>query len=216
MMHRVSDSPLASPTSLADEFVEWWARWRRSVYAIAAVLAVLLLARSSLASHYVIPTGSMRPTVEIGDRIFANKLAYGLRLPWLGTYVAQFRTPERSHVVVLESPEDGTTLLKRIVAIPGDHVLVREGRVWLNGAPAPLAVEGELTVEHLGANTHPVWVGPGPGYGPTVIPEGHYLVLGDNRGDSRDGRSFGLVRGEAILGQAVGVWWRHGLTWRQL
>jgi signal peptidase I len=183
---------------------------------VAAIL-VVLAARSSLADHYEVPSGSMLPTVRVGDHVLVSKLAYGIRAPFIG-YLDQFRGPARADVVVLESPESGIVLLKRVIAVPGDQVAVRDGRLWLNGAEVAVeAAHGELR-ELLG-HAHRISLdeGGGPNFGPTTIPQGKYLVLGDNRGDSRDGRYFGLVDRRAIFGQALRVYWRNGtFAWQKL
>ena len=148
---------------------------------MVALIAGSLAARSSLADHYHVPSGSMIPTVEIGDRIMVNKLAYGLRLPLTGAYLYEGADPQRGEVVVLRSPEDGTTvLLKRIAGVPGDVVTLRD--------------RSEV-----------------------VVPEGHYFVMGDNRGNSHDGRDFGFVARDAILGRAHHVALRESRpTWLPL
>lgn len=191
----------------------------RQLLTIIAAAVVALAARSSMADHYIVPSGSMVPTVQEGDRIFVNKLAYGFRLPFTQLYLIEADGPHQGDVVVLVSPEGGSVLLKRVVAAPGDQVEIIEGCVILNGHQVPLRnIDGRL-VEELGLTLHPVRIanGGGPDFGPTVIPEGMYLVMGDNRGDSHDGRSFGLVERRAILGRAVGSFYSLGeLTWRQL
>jgi signal peptidase I len=183
---------------------------------ILAVL-VVLVARSSLADHYEVPSGSMLPTVRVGDHVLVSKLAYGIRAPFIG-FVDQFRGPDRGDVVVLESPETGIVLLKRVIALPGDTVAVRGGRLWLNGEDVAVQTERDGLRELLG-RAHPISLddGGGPNFGPKTIPAGKYLVLGDNRGDSRDGRYFGLVDRAAIFGRAFRVYWRGGRpTWQKL
>lgn len=191
----------------------------RQLLSVVAAAVVALAARSSMADHYIVPSGSMLPTVREGDRIFVNKLAYGFRLPFTQVYIIEAEGPHQGDVVVLVSPEGGTVLLKRVVAAPGDRVEIIEGSVILNGTHIPLRrVEGRL-IEELGRSLHPIRIsnGGGPDYGPTVIPEGMYLVMGDNRGDSHDSRTFGLVERRAILGRALGSFYSGGeLTWRQL
>ncbi|HEX2692169.1 MAG TPA: signal peptidase I [Kofleriaceae bacterium] len=187
----------------------------RELLVIAAFALVLMSARSSLADHYLVPTGSMQPTVEIDDRILVNKAAYGLRIPFTGTYVARFEGPRVGDVVVLDSPEEDKVLLKRVVGIPGTQVEVRGGRIMLDGKTALVEQRGGEIYERLGGALHQIRLtrGGGPAYGPVTIPDGQYLVMGDNRGDSHDGRDFGLVSRDAILGRATGVFWRSGLTW---
>ncbi len=193
-------------------------RIARELLMIAGFALVLMSARSSLADHYSVPTGSMLPTVELDDRIVVNKAAYGLHIPFTNTYVAQFDGPKVGDVVVLDSPEEDKVLLKRVVGVPGARVEVRGGRILIDGQPASIEQRAGGLNERLGTALHPLRItnGGGPDYGPVTIPEDRYLVIGDNRGDSHDGRSFGLVSREAILGRAMGVYWRGGPTWDAL
>lgn len=160
----------------------------------------------------------MLPTVQLQDHVIVDKLAYGVHLPLLPGYLARFQGPSRGDVVVLTAPDTGIVLLKRVAALPGDRVEVRDGELVVNGARVPVAQEGGVTYEALGMR-HALGLtyGGGPDYGPTTLPEGRYLVLGDNRGNSRDGRDFGLVPGDTILGRVMGVVLRGGhLTWINL
>jgi signal peptidase I len=189
--------------------------WRKDVAAVAAAAAVVLVGRSSLADHYHVPSESMLPTVVAGDHIFVNKAAYGLRVPFSHVTLAEFSGPSRSDVVVLESPESGIVLLKRVVACPGDIVAVENGKLLLNGKPVPVETKSGAVIEDLGSG-HLIRLddGGGPDFGPVQVPDGKYLVLGDNRGNSRDGRYFGFVKRDAILGRAVAILARDGSpTW---
>jgi signal peptidase I len=190
----------------------------RELVVLAAFVLVLMSARSTLADHYRVPSGSMEPTIEVEDRILVNKAAYGLRVPFTSTYVARFDGPAIGDVVVLDSPEEDKVLLKRVVGVPGTTVEVRGGQVLLDGKLSPVEHRPDGLHEQLGAADHAVRLtqGGGPDWGPVAIPDGRYLVMGDNRGDSRDGRFFGLVTREAILGRAMGVYWRSGPTWDRL
>ncbi len=181
-------------------------------------VAVLLTARASFADHYVVPSGSMEPTVLVGDRIFVNKAAFGMRLPLSDVWLGPVQVPERGAVVVLAPPGEEEVLLKRVVAGPGDRVIVRHGRLTINGNRVPVTVKHGQWLEKLGA-FHKVdfSFGGGPDFGPTTIPEGEILVMGDNRGNSRDGRSFGCVKLEYLRGRALGVYAREGsLGWWNL
>ncbi|MDC3955312.1 signal peptidase I [Polyangium jinanense] len=185
---------------------------------MATVTAVMLLARTSLADHYVVPSGSMEPTVHVGDRILVDKRAFGVRLPVVDTYVLPTSEPQPGDVVVLASPENDSTLLKRVVAGPGDMVTVKDGRITLNGQEASVTHEPSGDYEELGDTRHPLRLGFGkPDFGPARVPDGHYLVMGDNRGNSHDGRLFGFVARDAIRGRAVRVFLRNGdFTWKSL
>jgi signal peptidase I len=190
----------------------------RDVVAFLGFAVVLFAARSSLADHYQVPTGSMMPTVMVGDRVVVNKLAYGVRVPFTDIALARFGAPARGDVVVLSSPEDGITLLKRVVAVPGDEVAVNLGRLTINGRPVPV-VDGPDSIERLGGVVHAVRLthDGGVDFGPVRVGADQFLVLGDNRGESHDGRAFGLVGRRAIMGRALSVWMRDGhLCWHGL
>ena len=101
----------------------------RELASVAAAALVVLLARSSLADHYVVPTGSMEPTVFAGDRVIVHKAAYGWRVPLTQQWFIEGTDPSPGEVVVLEAPDSGEVLLKRVVAAPGDLVAVRSGRL---------------------------------------------------------------------------------------
>jgi len=169
----------------------------RGVVKIAAIAAVALTTRASFADHYRVPSGSMEPTVHVGDHIVVAKAAYGLRVPLTDSWVVRFGAPSRGDVVVLESPEGGTVLLKRIAAVEGEVVRVHDGRVSIDGREidepwASLAMGG------------------GPDLGPVRVPKGTLLVLGDNRGNSRDGREIGFIDEKLVLGRAFAVVARDG------
>lgn len=191
------------PRRLAREIASWF-----------LFVAALTVTRASFADHYRVPTGSMEPTVEPGDHIVVAKAAYGLRVPFTDAWLVRWSGPARGDVVVLDSPEDGTVLLKRVVALAGDVVEVLDGRVRIDGVTATVDARGE----HLGAATHAVALGSGgPDLRPVRVPAGKVLVLGDNRGNSRDGRFFGFVDEDAVFGRAEAVVARGGgVIWTSL
>lgn len=186
---------------------------------LLAVVGVVLGARASLADHYYVPSGSMEPTVAIGDRLLVNKLAYGLRVPGTEIPLWSVGDPARGDVAVFTSPETGDILVKRVIAVPGDEVTVRDGHLILNGAEVPVADEAPAVpgqVERLPGRSHTLSLhaGGGPDYGPQRVPAGRYLMMGDNRGNSHDGRSFGLVPRERFVGRVEGLYVHQGrLGW---
>ena len=195
--------------------------WRETVRPMLVVVLVLCTFRSAVADWNDVPTGSMKPTIVEGDRILVNKLAYGLRMPFTDWWLMQWSGPERGDVVVCFSPANGDRLVKRVVGLPGDRVELRHNVLLINDRPAeygPLdpSVVGQIdtgqglphrvAAETLGDETHPVMTAPGVpaprSFGPVIVPSDHYLVLGDNRDNSRDSRFFGCIRREAIVGRS--------------
>ena len=182
------------------------------------LLVLLLAARSTLADHYHVPTGSMEHTLRPGDHVLVNKAAYGWRIPFTGRVVAGAELPERGEVVVFDSPENGKRLIKRVVAVAGDTVAVKAGLVYINGHKL-LAGQASLA-EHYGDREALINLsrGGGPDLAPTRVPHGMVLVLGDFRGNSHDGRYFGLVEAEALYGRASKIFFRrdNGFSWVNL
>ncbi|QTP58750.1 signal peptidase I [Billgrantia antri] len=190
------------------------------------VLLVVLLLRSFLVEPFQIPSGSMRPTLEVGDFILVNKYAYGLRLPVTHTRILELGEPERGDVMVFRFPsEPSVNFIKRVVALPGDIVRYEDKQLYINGEPvpkhlldqAPSAAPGEwLLEEQLGEVSHRIYNNPrdpGPRVREIVVPDGHYFTMGDNRDHSNDSRYWGFVPEENVVGRAFAVWmhWDGGL-----
>ncbi len=214
--------PPAAPAELGPQgWQRFWLEWARP---LIVVLAVMLSFRSAFADWNNVPSGSMRPTIIEGDRIFVNKAAYGLRFPFTRLRLVDWAEPERGDIVVLFSPEDGKRLVKRVVGLPGDRIEMHQDRLSINGQvvsyraldPAGVTSLGPEERDHFlfydeDLGQHPHWLMlPESGYGrssipPQAIPAGHYFVMGDNRSNSRDSRYFGLVERSRIVGKATYV-----------
>jgi len=194
----------------------------RALPLVLVVLSVLAV-RSSVADWNDVPTGSMQPTIAEGDRIVVNKLAYDLRLPFVGLRLVHLGDPRRGDIVILASPCDGVRLVKRVVGLPGDLVAIEDSRLVINHRVAGYGPVGDgvarrlvcrsrgrvIASEALGEARHAVLVGPMAGadhsWGPVRVPPNCYFVLGDNREASLDSRFFGTVDRSLILGRAVAV-----------
>jgi signal peptidase I len=198
--------------------------WARQLRGLLAVVVILTAFRSAVADWNDVPSGSMRPTILEGDRIFVNKLAYDLKVPFTTWHLATWSAPRRNDVVVFYSPEDGTRLVKRLIGEPGDVVEMRGEKLIINGAEASYAKldpgvtsaipAAELTGtqfawENFGNAKHAVMATPAlpamRSFGPIRVPDDSYLVLGDNRDNSKDSRFIGFVPRQKIVGKAVGV-----------
>lgn len=193
-------------------------RLLRDYGALLLLIVLMGVARSSFANHYVVPSGSMEPTLQVGDRVAVDMSAYGLRVPFTTIELLGRDRPRPGEVVVFKSPADGTRLIKRVVAVGGQVVELVDGRLRIDGVP--LQVGGGDEAERFGARVAALDLddGGGPDIAPLRIPEGKVLVLGDHRGRSADGRYFGLVDERAFYGKALGVFWRsgEGPVWKQL
>lgn len=177
----------------------------------------LMAARSTLADHYYVPSGSMEPTLVPGDRVVVDKLAYGLRVPFTQIHITEGESVTRGEIVIFDSPRDGTRLIKRIVAIGGDEVVVRDGRLLINGRF--MAQMDDFDTEIFGERT--VRLNMADGGGPDFagfIPAGKLLAMGDHRGNSLDGRIFGVIDEQSVYGRAVAVYFRSGdgFVWENL
>jgi signal peptidase I len=195
------------------------------------IFAVLIL-RSFLFEPFQIPTGSMIPTLNVGDFIVVNKYAFGVRLPVAGTKVMEVGEPKRGDVMVFIPPHDPNYYIKRVIGLPGEHVRYEGKVVYINGEPLNQEYVDFInnrrppviySLETVGEITHDIYTSPSPSYvrmdswlwpEGRVIPEGHYFMMGDNRDNSSDSRVWGPVSEEKIVGKAVGVWMHKepGLT----
>lgn len=193
--------------------------WRGEALRIGFALMLLMGFRSAFANHYMVPTGSMQPTLMPGDRVLVDMRAYGLRLPITHARVLGQGLPSRGEVAVFESPESGDRLIKRVVALGGDRVEVREGHLRINGREVALAGDVDVDVEQLGNHIYRLDLDHGGGPDAVgTVPQGKVLVMGDARGNSRDGRMFGLLPADAFYARAVAVYWRRGEgpVWQRL
>jgi len=186
----------------------------------ALMLLVVTSLRSALADWNDVPTGSMKPTIQEGDRVVVNKLAYDLKIPFTTYEVAKWGDPRRGDIVVLFSPRDGVRLVKRVIAVPGDNVQLVDNELFINGKKQPWSqaimpmddpTQGRTYVidEMLDGREHKVMISPQLNslktYGPLTVPPGQYFVMGDNRDNSNDSRYIGLIPRTQIVGQALAV-----------
>jgi signal peptidase I len=192
-------------------------RFAREAGHFALLLLGLMAARSTLADHYYVPSGSMEPTLMPGDRVVVDKMAYGLRVPFTQIQISEGDAVTRGEVAIFDSPRDGKRLIKRIVAVGGDEVMVRDGRLLINGHF--MARLDDHDTEIFGERI--VSLNMADGGGPDFvgsIPEGKLLAMGDHRGNSLDGRIFGLIEEQLVYGRAIAVYFRNGdgFVWENL
>jgi signal peptidase I len=187
------------------------------------VLLFVLTLRSFLFEPYQVPTGSMIPTIKIGDFILVNKFAYGLRLPVLGTKILDVGEPQRGEIMVFIPPHVNQYFIKRVIGLPGDTIRYENQRLSVNGelvaeefvssvsvdtGIGPL--DGVLNSATYNGVTHATQHIPGVnssrGRSSWIVPAGHYFMIGDNRENSADSRVWGAVPEENIVGKAIAIW----------
>jgi len=194
--------------------------WRAHIRPLLILFIVLTSMRSAIADWNTVPTGSMNPSIVEGDRIFVNKLAYGLKVPYTTWHLLRWDEPARGEIVVFYSPRDGVRLVKRVVGLPGDVVQMVNDQLIINGKSAtyvPLAgfadatapsrkLRHEFAAEIIDSEKHPVMATPSipalRNHGPVTVPAGHYFVLGDNRDNSADSRFIGMIPASSIVGRS--------------
>jgi signal peptidase I len=203
---------------------------------IGVAVAIALLLRAFVVEAFQIPSGSMIPTLEVGDHIFVSKFAYGLSIPFTNAKVLEYRQPERGDVIVFKYPKNpAIDYIKRVMALPGDTIEVRQDEVYVNGHAVPRqhvsethhcvdVQEGtniidendcELWVETINSKPHRVVQEvhrPAQDFSRYTVPDGHVFVMGDNRKNSSDSRVWGSVQNEYIKGKALIVWWSRANT----
>lgn len=187
------------------------------------VFFIVLILRSFIFEPFKIPSGSMMPTLLIGDFILVNKYDYGLRLPVLHNKFFENKTPARGDIVVFRYPEDPSIpFIKRIVGLPGDKIAYSNKTLYINDLSVTQVLNGRynasgsgfmmdgasLRIEHLADVQHEILVSPDRRSQEleTIVPEGHYFVLGDNRDNSKDSRFWGFVPDENLVGRAFMIW----------
>ena len=204
-----------------ETMIKWWHEWR------LFLLFVLLLFsfRSTVADWSHVPTGSMKPTIMEGDRILVDKLAYDLRFPFLHWRLSTWGDPERGDIVTFPSPETEELYVKRVIGMPGDTISMVENRLIINDKPLSYKLDEtnvmsilnetdqqKFTVvnEGLPGSPHIMMVSSQyltvvSSFPKKLIPEGYYMMLGDNRDNSKDSRFIGFIERERIRGRATKV-----------
>ncbi len=190
--------------------------WKGLGCSIFIAILIATSFKSAIADWNIIPTGSMKPTIVEGDRIFVNKLAYDLKIPYTTWHVAEWGNPSRGDIVVFYSPADNKRLVKRVIGLPGDEIAMRDNVLFINGeqlkyesaddAVNRINLDQYCIIEDLSGRKHPVMItifhSSMRSFSTITVPEGYYFMMGDNRDNSADSRYFGFVERKRIVGQA--------------
>ncbi len=191
-------------------------------YIEAAVIAVLLalFIRTFVVQAFKIPSGSMKPTLLIGDHILVNKFTYGIKIPFTDMYLIEMNEPERGDIVVFKWPEDEKKdFIKRVVGIENDKIEIRNDVLYVNNKKIETEYVGKYEdenlvrankyLEHLGYESHFILDEHirHENFGPTVVPKDSIFVMGDNRDNSHDSRYWGFVSLNKLKGRAMLIYW---------
>jgi len=208
---------------------------REYTESIGVAVLIALFLRAFVVEAFKIPSGSMIPTLQVGDHIFVNKFIYGVRVPFTNIkFGMEYRKPRRGEVIVFIYPkEPDKDFIKRIVAVEGDTVEVRDNQIFINGVGVPRShVDGdcryedfvedtarweerrcEAWIEDVNGNTYTTVYDKNGGVHstrPVTVPKDSVFVMGDNRDNSHDSRFWGFVPFDLIKGKAMVIWWSHG------
>jgi signal peptidase I len=188
-------------------------------YAEAIIIAILIafFIRTFIVQAFKIPSGSMKPTLQIGDHILVNKFIYGVKMPYFRNMLIPFRNPKRGDIVVFIYPEDRTKdFIKRVVGVSGDTIEIRNKAIYLNGLP----YKDSFGI-YLDNFIIPGSIQPRDNFGPVTVPPRSVFVMGDNRDQSYDSRFWGFVNLQDVMGKAFIIYWSwdrddHGIRWSRL
>lgn len=192
-------------------------RFRENVEAILIAVIIALFIRTFVVQAFKIPSGSMKPTLQVGDHILVNKFIYGVKIPYLSTVVLPVKDPQRGDIVVFKFPVDPRKdFIKRVIALPGDVVEIRDKTIFINARRVnhdfgvfsdPRTIAGNLK--------------PRDNLGPITVPKDALFVMGDNRDESFDSRFWGFVPIRDVSGKAFIIYWSwdsddFNVRWRRL
>ncbi|SFC75146.1 signal peptidase I [Pseudoalteromonas denitrificans] len=181
------------------------------------VVFIILMSvfRSAVADWYTVPTGSMQPTIKEGDRIVVNKMAYDLRVPFSQTSLIKTGEPHRGEIIVFESKAAQNRLIKRIIGLPGDKISLQNEALFINGNKLSYTVTIQnnqeiFANETISGLTHKIRIEKNASdrlsnFSEIIVPEDHYLVMGDNRRNSADSRVYGFVPRHELKGKATTI-----------
>lgn len=199
------------------------ATWPQALLTLFGPLLLFFAVRWLVIEPYVIPSGSLIPTLLVHDHIMVNKLAYGAHVPFSKKWIVQWAEPKRGDIIVFRYPNNPEVFyVKRAIGLPGDKVAVREGVLYVNGEPHPLtAGEGPKSThlpddnfKYYREDSH--WVRymdlAGSNFDEVTVPEGHVFGMGDNRDQSSDSRVWGFIPEENLVGRASFVWLSCDMT----
>ena len=190
---------------------------RENIEAIAVAVVLALFIRTFVVQAFKIPSGSMKPTLLIGDHILVNKFIYGIKIPFWDKTIVPIKQPARGDIVVFKFPEDPSKdFIKRVIGVAGDVIEIRNKELYVNHKRLESNYGVYLDSSIISGNLQPR-----DNFGPVTVPPDSLFVMGDNRDHSYDSRFWGFVRLDALKGKAFIIYWswdkeNFGVRWSRL
>lgn len=190
---------------------------RENLEAIGIAIILALFIRAFVVQAFKIPSGSMKPTLQIGDHILVNKFIYGVKIPYTGITLIDVKEPAHGDIIVFRYPEDpDKDFIKRVIGTPGDIIEIKNKKVYVNNVPIPDDFVIHTRPQILSGLTNHR-----DNFGPVTVPADSYFVMGDNRDNSYDSRFWGFVDEKAIKGKAFIIYWswdseNFGVRWGRI
>jgi signal peptidase I len=191
--------------------------WRENVEAILVAVLIALFIRTFVVQAFKIPSGSMKPTLQIGDHILVNKFIYGIKIPYWQDTLVPIENPHRGDIIVFKFPLDPEKdFIKRVIGVAGDIVECRDKKLYINHQPLNHDYGVHSDTDIISSN-----IRPRDNFGPITVPPHSLFVMGDNRDESFDSRFWGFVDLRAVNGKAFIIYWswdkeRFGVRWNRI
>jgi len=204
-------------STVKEEAVPQRGHIRENIEAILVAILIALFIRTFVVQAFKIPSGSMKPTLQIGDHILVNKFIFGVKIPYWNTTIIPLKSPQRDDIIVFRYPVDpNKDFIKRVIGVGGDVVESRDKQLYVNS---------KLVNHDFGVHSDPRILSgenrPRDNFGPITVPENSLFVMGDNRDESFDSRFWGFVNLKAVSGKAFIIYWswdkqNFGVRWNRL
>lgn len=185
-------------------------KWREYTESIIIAVVIALFVRSVFIQAYKIPSGSMEPTLLVGDHLLVNRLSYVVKVPYFDNVIYTLGKPKRGDIIVFRYPENPKVdYIKRVIAVEGEMIEIKNKTIYINGIKKP-----DSWGRHIDNQLIPREIAPRDNFGPYTVPKDAVFAMGDNRDNSQDSRFWGPVRKEHLVGKALILYfsWNHNTT----
>ena len=202
-LYKYDESIIGKEEQVVDSIKNKKSVFREYTEAIVIAILLALFIRTFVVQAFKIPSGSMLPTLMIGDHLLVNKFIYGIKVPFTGKRLVPIKDPKTGDIIVFRYPKDRSIdYIKRVVGEPGDTLQLKNKKLYKNGKQVD-----DPHAHFSNTVMLPAAVSPKDNFGPITVPDGKYFVMGDNRDNSSDSRFWGFVENTDVLGKAMIIYW---------